>query len=328
MKFAVHATGTTETLLGVCCLDDEAFAVGTRGTILRWDGSAWSAEESGTQEDLYAVAAGPEGVVAVGGNLHIGGDSLILHRRDGRWTAEPSGMQHILLTVAHGGLGWFTAGYNGGILCGHPGAWSRADVVHYSHVFAVLVGESHAFAAGLTGTVIEFDGSSWKTHDTGTTAHLRGLGAFGEREILGVGLSGTIVHYDGSQWSPMATPTRSHLEAVWVAEADDAYAVGYAGTVLRFDGTRWAALDQQKALVAAMAKEAYEAEAGRISSPAQNSGSTDAADRRHREPDQAGRSAAKAAIDVLSSANFHAVHGNATEVIAVGGSSAALHFER
>jgi hypothetical protein len=191
---------------------------------------------------LYAVDSAPEVAVAVGGNLHIGGNSLVLHRRDG-WVAEPSGMQHILLAVSHGGLGWFVAGYNGGIIRGGVGAWERVDVVHYSHIFALLVEDSRVMAAGLTGTVIEFDGAAWRPHDTRTSAHIRGLAAFPNRDVLAVGLSGTILRYDGRRWTRMESPTQSHLEAVWIAGEDEAFAVGYAGCFLRFDGVRWTRLD-------------------------------------------------------------------------------------
>jgi hypothetical protein len=236
-------TGTREQLLGVRCRAGEAFAVGTRGTLRRWDGRAWADEGSPTDEDLYAVACTADDVVAVGGNLHIGGDSLILHRDRDRWISEPSGMQHILLAVAHGPLGWFTAGYNGGILWGRPGAWRRVEVVHYSHVFALAVGETRAFAAGLSGTVIELDATGSRTHRSPTGAHLRGLTAFGRRELFAVGLSGVILRYDGERWTAMASPTSAHLEAVWAPSEREAYAVGYAGTVLRFDGDAWARVD-------------------------------------------------------------------------------------
>jgi hypothetical protein len=242
VQATVVPTGTSERLLGVRCRGDEAFAVGTRGTILRWDGHAWTTESSGTNEDLYAVDCTPDVVIAVGGNLHIGGNSLVLHRRDG-WMAEPSGMQHILLAVAHGGLGWFAAGYNGGMIRGGIGSWDRVDVVHYSHVFALLVEDERVLAAGLAGTVIEFDGAAWRPHDARTSAHLRGLAAFPNREVLAVGLSGTVLRHDGRCWRRMDSPTQSHLEAVWIADEDEAYAVGYAGCLLRFDGVRWTQLD-------------------------------------------------------------------------------------
>jgi hypothetical protein len=242
----VRTAGTTEQLLGVACREGEAFAVGMRGTIRRWNGEAWSEETSPTNEDLYAICAAKDDgtVVAVGGNLHIGGDSLILHREGTRWVAEPSGMQHILLTVTHSpSRGWFTAGYNGGILEGRPGSWNRVDVVHYSHVFAMHAGKTRVFAAGLGGTILEHDGEAWRPHEAEADAHLRALAGFVDDDVIAVGLSGTILRWNGRRWRSMASPTKAHLEAVWIASEKEAYAVGYAGTVLRFDGLTWQRLD-------------------------------------------------------------------------------------
>src|SRR5688572_5547543 len=55
VRVVVRTAETNEQLLGVSCCEGEAFAVGMRGTIRRWDGNSWSVEESGTTEDLYAI---------------------------------------------------------------------------------------------------------------------------------------------------------------------------------------------------------------------------------------------------------------------------------
>jgi hypothetical protein len=47
---------------------ERAFAVGDRGTILRWDGRAWQGSESGTQAQLVSVYAPPSGPAWVGGD--------------------------------------------------------------------------------------------------------------------------------------------------------------------------------------------------------------------------------------------------------------------
>jgi len=51
----------------------DAWAVGTAGTILRWDGASWTAQASGTTGYLRAVWASAPGeawVVGDGGILH------------------------------------------------------------------------------------------------------------------------------------------------------------------------------------------------------------------------------------------------------------------
>ena len=48
---------------------DAGWAVGAHGTILRWDGTTWAAQNSGTTEFLEAVwGADADHVWAVGGN--------------------------------------------------------------------------------------------------------------------------------------------------------------------------------------------------------------------------------------------------------------------
>ncbi len=60
---------------------DEAFAVGPEGRILRFDGSEWSAEDSGTDELLVSVTGNDGRIVAVGGDAQ----GLVLERIDGGW---------------------------------------------------------------------------------------------------------------------------------------------------------------------------------------------------------------------------------------------------
>ncbi len=225
---------------------------------MRWDGRAWSRVDSGTSENLYAIAGCVDDdsalAVAVGGDLHIGGSSLIASRAVAREAAsavgpqpfvcEASGMQHILLAVAHGPLGWFAAGYNGGIVRGGPGAWARVDVTHYSHVFALACSEKRAFAVGLGGTMLMFDGETWRPIASRVDEHLRGAYALGDCDVLCVGLSGTIVRYDGHHCTPMRAPARAHLEGVWARSPREAYAAGLAGAIFAYDGAAWSAMTQ------------------------------------------------------------------------------------
>jgi hypothetical protein len=250
----------TTTLLGVVCEDDETIAVGVGGAVVSFSSSApsapsappgaWRVVPSGTSEDLYAVASSAEVTVAVGGNLHIGGDSTILHRRRGtdEWSSEQSGMQHILLAIAPSGARghaarWVAAGYNGGVVAGAPGAFAVLDVVHYQHVFALAAIDGRVFAAGLQGSVFELSGAAKQDHTTGLDAHLRALAATPEGTLYAAGLDGTIARWDGARWSRTPTPTRRHLEGLWMASDREGWAAGYAGALLRWDGGSWTAID-------------------------------------------------------------------------------------
>jgi len=239
MAWQPEPTGTKEKLLGVWCADEEVIAVGTRGTVVQRTQSGWRTDRSETTEDLYAIAGSRDGRVIVGGNLHVGGDSLVMHREAGRWIREPSGMQHILLSVCATTDGWAACGYNGAVIRGAPGAWHREDVVHYLHAFAVCSAERHVFVGGLSGAVIAFDGKAWRPESTPVDQHLRAMAATSPDHVIAVGLQGTILRFDGSDWTEMQSPTHEHLEGVWLGSRDYGYAAGYGGTLLEYDGRSW-----------------------------------------------------------------------------------------
>ena len=244
MRWQGQATGTTEKLLGVWCGPTETVAVGERGAVVRRGDDRFAPLASGTTENLYAVHGIGSTLVAVGGNLHVGGNSLILHRRGDRpdLVTEHSGMQHILLTVTHGANGWLAAGYNGAILRGGPGRWARDDVVHYQHVFASCAVGERTFVGGLGGSVLELTRGVWRHHETGVDEHIRALAADREDHVVAVGLGGLILRFDGSRWQRMPSPTQASLEGVWLG-AGEGFAVGQGGAVLYYDGSRWSPAD-------------------------------------------------------------------------------------
>jgi hypothetical protein len=244
MAWQTEDSATQSQLHGVWCGVSRCYAVGHRGTVVVRSVDGWRVAESGTEENLYAVSGRDDEVVAVGGNLHIGGNSLIVSRaRNGAWISEPSGMQHILLAIRPYRDGWVAAGYNGAILVGRSGRWRREDLAHYSHVFALCTADKRIFAAGLSGTVVEFEGAEWRPHATASAHHLRSMWACAEDHVVAVGLHGTILRYDGRAWSKVKSPTVAHLEGVWLESPESGYAVGYGGTILRLGGEEWETMD-------------------------------------------------------------------------------------
>ncbi len=64
--------GGADLLTGVAVSDDEAYAVGRFGTVLRRQSDGWTAEPLSTEENLHAVWIDPEGGVwAVGGQFEV-----------------------------------------------------------------------------------------------------------------------------------------------------------------------------------------------------------------------------------------------------------------
>jgi photosystem II stability/assembly factor-like uncharacterized protein len=70
-KWSIETSPARSDLYGIFgSAPDRIFAVGARGTVLRFDGTSWNNIASGTSEDLYAIHGSSDGtqIVAVGSN--------------------------------------------------------------------------------------------------------------------------------------------------------------------------------------------------------------------------------------------------------------------
>jgi hypothetical protein len=96
------------------------FTVGSRGTILRYDGSSWIDLNSGTEQDLYAVWG------SSGTDVFAVGSSGTILRYDGSaWSAMSSGTTELLQGVwGSSGTDVFAVGNSGGIFQYDANGWS------------------------------------------------------------------------------------------------------------------------------------------------------------------------------------------------------------
>jgi hypothetical protein len=217
MRMVAAHSGITADLLGVCVRSSiDAVAVGRGGVIVCWDGARWARESSPTDEDLYAICATPEGeFVAVGGNLNVGGGSLVCQFAHGRWTGERSPVQSLLLSVAAQRGCVRAVGFNGDIVERSDGAWRTLAAPTNVHLFCIRSFGSAWLACGLDGTVLELDGADARLQQAGST-HLTSVTAVGEVRVS-VGFDGKIARRDRGGWRTCASPTREHL---WSATSD------------------------------------------------------------------------------------------------------------
>jgi hypothetical protein len=190
-----------------CLSPTEAFAVGGGGTIYRFNGTTWSAMPSGTTEGLYGVwGASGSQVYAVGG------------------TAILQNYTHLILR--YDGSAW-TPVYSG------QGQMLRA-------VWGASANE--IFAVGNYGTILHYNGMGWASMTSGTTQPLYAVWGTSGTDVYAAGFSGTILHYDGNAWSSMYSATTEDIHSLWAASGAGAFAAGKNGTVLRYDGTSWTSM--------------------------------------------------------------------------------------
>jgi hypothetical protein len=224
-----------------------ASSAGHTGTILHWNGSAWSATSSGPTALLSGVwGSGASDVWAVGDRgaaVHWNGAAWsavvatgTTQSLGGVWGSGPSDVW----AVGHGGtiLHWDGTTWSpvpSGTTLWLGGVWGSGP----GDVWAV--GHSDTFDAGV---IVHWDGSAWSVIPNGAPQPLLGVWGSGPDDVWAVGPG--IVHWDGAAWSaiPGGVPGQL-LVGVWGTGPSDVWAVGYsfdAGVIVHWDGSAWSVI--------------------------------------------------------------------------------------
>lgn len=97
----------------------------------------------------------------------------------------------------------------------------------------------NAWAVGIFGTILHWDGSSWQSVTSPTSNHLTSVDIVTAGDAWAVGAHGTILHWAGGLWNTVASPTSQNLAAVDMLASDYGWAVGTYGTILHWNGASW-----------------------------------------------------------------------------------------
>jgi hypothetical protein len=214
------------------------------GTILRWNGSAWSTAPSGATPVLAGVwGSGPSDVWAVGDR------GAVVHWDGGAWSAVvPTGTIQSLGGVwGSGPNDVWTVGHGGTILHWGGTAWSAVPSGTTYWLNSVWgSGPGDVWAVGVSdtlsvGVIVHWDGSTWSVIPSGVPEVLIGVWGSGPADVWAVGAG--IAHWDGIAWSaiPADTPGQALLLSVWGTGPSDVWAVGLVGTIIHWDGSAWSA---------------------------------------------------------------------------------------
>jgi Bacterial Ig-like domain/FG-GAP-like repeat/Right handed beta helix region len=213
--------------------DGQMFAVGDQGTILRHDGSNWSAMNSGTIGALYGVWG------SSASDIYAVGAAQILHYDGVRWTqVYTSGVNFDGVwgssssdvyavgdqTIVHfDGTDWSVV--NPGLSISNR-LW---DVWGSSAGNVIIVGE--------LGSIYRYNGSIWETMNSLTTETLQGVWGASASEVFAVGSAGEVIRYNGTglDWAPMILVSSENLNDVWGTSGSDVFAVGENGTIWHYD---------------------------------------------------------------------------------------------
>ncbi len=230
-----QTSGTTENLLAVWGLNaNNVWAVGVNGAIVKWNGTGWTAQVSGTTANLSAIWGSDASNVWAAG---AGG--VILKWNGTRWAAQTSGSLSYLrgLWGSDANNVW-AVGQGGTILKWDGMAWTAQTSGTASYLRSIWGTDAkNVWAVGLFGTVLKWDGTAWTAQTSGSTAYLRGLWGSAANNLYAIGELGVILRYDGTAWSTVPSGTSIGLNGIGGSSASDVWAVGNNGAILRYDGT-------------------------------------------------------------------------------------------
>jgi hypothetical protein len=273
------SAGTAENLNSISMLSNaEGWAVGninnTTFTILHWKGASWAAStapgascntqnlngvSSVSSQEAWAVGSKFLDFLCLLGSNHY----TILKWNGSAWTAlsSPSvpadsanvanlNAVHVIGTAGSstGNLG-FAVGDSGTILQYNGSTWTQVSSPTTQSLQGVyVVSASEAWAVGAAGVILKWNGSTWATVASSTTTELNAISMLDAIQAgtaqsgWAVGNNGVIVTYNGTSWSTSTSGTTNTLNGVSMFTANDVWAVGAAGTALHWDGTDWTSI--------------------------------------------------------------------------------------
>ena len=249
---------------------DNVFIVGDQGTILHWDGTALSPEDSGTTANLRGVAVWDETLAYA-----VGEQGTILRRQGGVWSADPPITSVVLNAVYADSTFAAAVGEQGTILTYWQGAWNQIPNSRTDNYYALTNASDGFQVVGALGVVVRIDGANRKIISTaaisGYTKVLAGAVPYGAGSIF-VGVDGAVFYWangaavrkpplppkflraisvvGGTVWivgheglvatgapeSPLTlvpTPDDRWLLGVYAAAATDVWVVGRSGLIMR-----------------------------------------------------------------------------------------------
>jgi photosystem II stability/assembly factor-like uncharacterized protein/long-subunit fatty acid transport protein len=217
--------------------EEKLYAVGSSGAIWRFNGTSWTAMESGTDQRLRSVWGTTDGE-----NVYaVGYSGTILHFNGASWSALDSGTTENLFGI------WgseanelFVVGSKGTVLRNDGRLWSSMASGTTQDLTAVWgTAPDQVFAVGNGGTILFYNGRSWTSMASGTAYGLNAVWGSSATEVYASGVSGTLLHYDGVNWEPISLGTTENLIAIWGSSSADVFVVSDRGGILNFDGQNW-----------------------------------------------------------------------------------------
>ncbi len=121
-----------------------------------------------------------------------------------------------------------------------PSGWPSGITSDLHGVFGT--GPKDVWVVGNDGLVVQYDGTSWKKHTTGSSTYFQAVWGSSASDVWVVGnpifkSDESILHWDGTTWKKAPPPHNSTFNAVWGTGAKDVWAVG-SSYMVHYDGSK------------------------------------------------------------------------------------------
>ncbi len=237
-----------------------AFVVGWNMFLARWNGSTWNidAPPAGTITTRYmngVFSDGPSNAWAVGTG------AAIIHWDGSRWSVvgdsiHPAASQRDNYNAVWGTAGtvWIAGGASI-VRCTSVTVCSQDQVSGIDSLYGIWgTSATNAWAVGLHGKILHFDGTQWTSTNSPVGNRLTRVWGSSATNVWAVGDS-ALIHYDGTSWTVPASSTEvlsnfppnqqqqggnnSFELGLWGSGPNDVYVGSSFGTIYRWDGQEW-----------------------------------------------------------------------------------------
>jgi S-layer homology domain len=223
--------------------DGRGWAVGTGGSIYRYDGTTWSNYPSPTTEQLGSVTTTSNSEAWA-----VGGSGVILHLSNAQWLTATSPVTGYLTTVRFASPtdGW-AMGYNGAAAHWDGSNWTVAHLTNLNIYAIDFLSPIEGWAVG--DTALHYNGSTWAVNHDTESSRLFGVSVVSPTDAWGAALNGNMWHWDGTLWGEVAVGAPAEFDAVRMVSANDGWAVGGhhfsvtdSSFIYHYDGASWTAV--------------------------------------------------------------------------------------
>lgn len=218
------------------------YAVGTGGTVLRYNGTTWALEPTGTAGNIISVWGNATDVWAVGNQ-----GTAALRRTAGAWSLVPKATSRILRGVWGSGSMVWAVGDTGTIERFDGTSWSTQASTTTVQLLAVAgTNTGDVWAVGASGTILHWNGTAWSGTSVGAFT-LTDVYAFSNSDAWAVGLASSgargVFHWNGTAWvQQTGLNGPGGISCISASTPTDIWVGGGAGVMFHFDGVSWSSV--------------------------------------------------------------------------------------